>query len=335
MVLRVWRRELMYDPRVKKDAIPAVIAILAVAAGTFALAKVRPDLPMTPSRPFVERTDAEGDGPTSGNVVIHVNGEGITQQEFESFLGGMPENQRQLFANPAGRRMLGEELVKLKLLEQEARKLGIADDPEVRARIAMVRAQLTASRALEQLVKQRSEQRLRAEFEKEKGKTLSLRHILVAYEGGGIPPREGGNAPTPADALTKASAIAARIRGGEDFAKVAAAESDDTQTAGAGGFLGPALPEMLPPEVAGVVRGMKPGSISEPVQTQFGVHVFKVEEPSFEDLRPMLEPRLQQQVAQEVLEELQKGAKVEFDREYFPPQPVSPQSPAEAPGEKG
>ena len=258
-------------------------------------------------------------GVTGGKPVIWVNGEPITESEFAAFIQTAPEDARRNAATSAGRRALAEEIVKLKLLEQEGKKIGVTDDPEFTMQLWLVRSQLTASQALQRLINDRQENRLRVLFEKEKKTAVSLRHVVVAYEGGTVPPRVKRKALSVEQAILKASAIATKLRAGADFAAVAMADSDDLQTASKGGSLGGIRPDMLPPEIATVVDRMAAGSISDPVKTQFGVHIFKVEVPSLDDLRALLAARLHQDITEEVIAGLRKTAKVELDQSFFPP----------------
>src|SRR6185436_13493792 len=313
----------------KKDLPIALLAILLVAAVTFALDRTFPDKPLTPSHPFEAR--AAGAGPAAvkeGKVVMRVNGEPVTEAEVNAFAQSVPEEQRAfLSSNPQGKRMLANEIVKLKMLEQEARRLGVSGEPEVQTQLEMTSAQIMASRALEKIVKPKLEAYVRAEFEKERKDSINLRHIVVAYSGGQIPARDGSARP-PAQAEQKARAIASRLRGGgADFAELARAESDDQQTAMNGGSLGAVNRAMLPPEIATVIAKLQPGQISDPVRTPLGYHIFRTDAPSLEEMRPALMRRAQQQVVMETIEALQKQAKVDFDPGFFPPAPQSPAPP--------
>ena len=60
-------------------------------------------------------------------------------------------------------------------------------------------------------------------------------------------------------------------------------------------------------DVAGVVTKLKPGEYSNPVRTQFGIHVFSVAEPTLEEMRPALLAQLQQKIAQEDVKRLRRG----------------------------
>jgi len=314
---------------VKKDAVIALVAVVLVLAAAYVLASVRPDREPTPSQPFrPESKVAKKKADPNDKIVMHVNGEPVTESEFNSLMAQAPAEQRVFFGSAEGKRLLADELVKLKTLEQEGRRLGVADDPDVRSQLSSLEAQIVAGRTLEKLVREEVDKNIQAEFAKEKASAKTLRHILVAYQGGAVPPRAGK--PLSAEqAKQKAAALVGRIRGGQDFALVARHESDDQQTAPRGGTLGAARPDQLPPQIAAVVKSLGPGQISDPVQTEFGVHIFNVDEPKLEDMREMLTQRMQRQAVEDTVARLQKGAKVELDPKFFPPPrelPVPPKA---------
>jgi len=312
---------------VKKDLTIALIAILVILAATFAIARVRPDLPLTPSQPYAEKAVALTSAPKSGKVIMHVNGEAITEDEYNAFVSAIPEEQRAgVMNNPQGKRLVANEMAKIKLLQQEAARLGVENDPEIRSQLEMSNAQVLALRALQKLVQPKVEQMVREEYEQEKKDAIELWQIAVAYTGGQYPVRDGSQRP-PELAMQKATAIVARLKGGQDFGQLARAESDDPQSAANGGSLGAIRREMLPPEIAAALAAIKPGQISNPVRTPLGVHVFRYQQPTLESMRPALQQRAQQRAMQETMESLQTRAKIEFDPSFFPPAPAQPQQP--------
>ena len=164
---------------------------------------------------------------------------------------------------------------------------------------------------------------MREAYEKDKKQyeVVQLRHILIAYQGGSSPAKSGTPLP-PAEAMKKASAIVGRVRSGGDFAQVATAESDDINSAPRGGQLGPVKRGMLPPEIEFVIFALKDGQISDPVRSQFGIHIFQVTGPktqSFEEAKQGLAAQNQRQRFTEVVEGLRSKAKVDFDPKFFPP----------------
>lgn len=316
-----------------KDISITIIAILVVAAVAFGLSRRSRGLPLTPSSPFKADASDEKKPEAKGSdkVVMSVNGSPITEAQFMTMLQAAPEQNRSFYSTPAGRRTMADELVKLKTLEQEGERMKIADDPEVQTQLEMTRGQIIAGHALEKLVAKRVEGMLQKAYEEQKGKSKSLRHIAIAYDGGQIPPRDPNTKPTVPQAMAKAQAIARELRGGVDFGATAAAVSDDVQSAQKGGLLGPVQPESLPPDIAAVVGKLKLGEISDPLKTQFAIHIFKVEEPTLDDLRPMLVQQVKQQAAKEEMDRLQKAAKVDLDPKFFPPSPTNLSPPTGAP----
>lgn len=310
----------------KRDISIAIAAILIVFGVSFALAKVRPEKPLTPSQPFVPEKAAGGaEKKVAANdkVVMRVNGEPITEREFSAFMSAVPEQQRGMLASPEGRRLLATEVVRMKALEQEGKRLGVADDPQLAAQMDLLRAQVTAQRTLEKIVNEKAESKLRAEYDKVRNDTKTLRHIVIGFEGSMVPPRDQKPL-SPDAAMAKAKGIIATLRAGADFGQTARTESDDLETAKKGGTLGPLSSGQLPPEIEAVVSKLQPGQVSEPVRTQLGYHIFAIGTPTFDDLKPMLLQRVQQQVAQEEMKRLEAAAKVDLDPTYFPSQPPTP-----------
>lgn len=301
----------------KKDLIPAAISLIAIGAICFGIAAARPPAPPQRSPAVVHR----GAAAANGNVVMTVNGEEITEREFAAFIAEAPEQMQMFYASPEGRRILADELVKLKALEQEGRRLGVDKDPEVATRLEMTETNIVAGSALRKIIGNPDEQRLRAAYEKEKPslETTALSHILVAYQGSAVPPRDG-RALTPAQAMTKALQLDARLKRGEDFATLARAESDDTQSAANGGSLGNVPPGSLPPDIQKVTSALRPGEVSAPVTSDFGIHLFKAGERQsqpFEAVRDSLAARMQRDEAEAAMERLHKAAKVDLDPKFF------------------
>jgi peptidyl-prolyl cis-trans isomerase D len=95
------------------------------------------------------------------------------------------------------------------------------------------------------------------------------------------------------------AAAQAALASGTDFAAVAGDFSDDIGSAASGGDLGFTSGDAFPPEMEEAIAQLEPGTVSEPVSTDAGIHLILVTErregtaPSFEQLRPQLEEQLQ------------------------------------------
>jgi peptidyl-prolyl cis-trans isomerase D len=122
------------------------------------------------------------------------------------------------------------------------------------------------------------------------------RHIFIAKEEP-KPPAEEKKEEDPAAAAKKkeaakaqaaqkakeeASAVHARLAGGEDFGKVAAEVSDDVLTKARGGLLGwrPAESLGYGKEVVEAAKKLEPGKVSDPIETPRGFHIIRIDERS-------------------------------------------------------
>ncbi|MEP3442530.1 MAG: peptidylprolyl isomerase [Sulfitobacter sp.] len=113
-----------------------------------------------------------------------------------------------------------------------------------------------------------------------------------------------------------AQAVIEELNGGADFAAVARDKSTGPSGPN-GGQLGWFGPGAMVPEFEEAVVAMEPGKVSEPVKTQFGWHVIKLNEtrvpeaPALEEVREQIELQIRQIRAQEKIEEVTAAAKVD------------------------
>lgn len=303
----------------KRDLVITIAAVAIILGVCYAIAGVRTDQPLTPSRPYTPSA-ASGKKAVDKNdrVIMHVNGEPVTEREFAAFLASVPEQQREMLtADPQGKHIVAEEIAKLKSLEQEGRRLGAENDPESNLMLDFTRSNVYARYALKKLVGTADEKKLRAEYEKNVSNPAASEwsHIMIAYQGGQAPARGGvPSTLSAADAQKKAEALAARIRAGAKFEDVARIESDDERTAAEGGRLPGIDANALPAEV----RTLKSGEVSAPVRTPFGIHLFRLGKVPFDAVRGQLENQAAQEEAVKAAERIAKAAKVDLDPAFFP-----------------
>jgi peptidyl-prolyl cis-trans isomerase C len=261
--------------------------------------------------------------PKPEDIVLSIGAEKITAAEFEGYLAALPE-QVQRMARGTGKRQFAEQLVRMKLLAQEAERRKLDERPDVQKQLQLQRDNLLAGLVFNALAEEApmEESNLRAYYEEHRSEyeSAQARHILVKMKGSPMPPKEGKPELSDEEALAKAQELRKRILGGEDFAAVAEAESDDTGSGANGGDLGRFGRGKMVPEFEDAVFTKPVGEVSEPVKTQFGYHLIQVQErasKSFEEVRPEIEQRMRPEMARSKLESLREQAAVTFDDRYF------------------
>ena len=116
-------------------------------------------------------------------------------------------------------------------------------------------------------------------FEYQTGEQAEASHLLLTPES------EADEEAT----RTLAARLAERARGGEDFAELARTYSADEATAGSGGALGTFGPEEMVPEFSEAVFAMMPGEISDPIRTDYGFHVVRLDRRQAAETQPLEE----------------------------------------------
>ena len=256
-------------------------------------------------------------------VVITVGETTLTAAQLDQIIDSLPEQYRAT-ARGAGRKQFADNIVRILVLSQEGKRRKIDDTPSYRTQSAFQNANLLAGLTYAQIGKDipLDEATVRKYYEdhKQEFEQVQARHILIRMQGSSLPVKPGQKDLTEADALAKATELRKKIEGGADFAALATAESDDSKSAVKGGDLGYFRHGQMVPAFDQAAFAMKPGDLSEPVKTQLGYHIIKVEAhnfKSFEEVRPDLERRMRPELAQKALEDLQKKSNVVLDPEFF------------------
>jgi peptidyl-prolyl cis-trans isomerase C len=206
---------------------------------------------------------------------------------------------------PELRRAVRDDLISLEVLAQEAKKKGLDKDPEVIQQIELANQSVLVSAFVQDYARNHpiSEDQLKQEYDKLKvnlgSKEYKARHILV-------------------DSEAEAKSIIAELGKKGKFDKIAKAKSKDAGSADKGGELDWAVPTNFVPPFASALTSLKKGAYTkEPVKSQYGWHVIKLDDvrdlkiPSFEELKPQIQQRLQQQSIQEYVADLRSKAKIE------------------------
>jgi peptidyl-prolyl cis-trans isomerase C len=275
------------------DPSPRRAPATALRSGAFAVvaAALLLALPMGPA------------GAQSDPVIAKVNGVEVHQSDLTMAEEDMGQNA-QAMTGDAKRDYLLQYISDVILAAQAAEAKKVADQPEFKGRLAFMRNKLLMETLLQQegkaavtpeamkkvydeaVTQMSSEQEVRA------------RHILVPTED-------------------EAKAILAEIKKGTDFAELAKQKSKDPGAAAEGGDLGYFTKDQMVPEFAAVAFKLEKGQVSDPVKTQFGWHIIKVEDkrtkpvPNFEQVKDQVSTYVERKAQAEYIAKLREGAKIE------------------------
>lgn len=263
----------------------------------------------------------------AAKIAARVNGEPIAAAELEN------ELQKRFGADVL------RDLVHQRLILQEARKQNVKTDPavidkrlaemkkqpQVQAMLksgqveegdlrrnlstlvpldALLQSQLTVEEELEYLKRHQDEM-----------ESVTVQHILML------------------DAA-EAEKVQAQAREPKaDFAALAKKYSLDSRTKNQGGLLGEVHRGEVSPEIADALFALKEGEVSPPIQSEDGIHLFRVvkSKTGLEELRPEIRERLISARRGDYLEELRSAAKIETLPPYRLPAALSDAAPTEEP----
>ncbi len=256
-------------------------------------------------------------------VIITVGDMKITAAQFDEMINALPEQSRASARGPA-RKQFADQLVKVMVLSQEGKRRKYDETPTFKMQVMLTNANALAGVTYDHISKEATldEAELRKYYDGHKNEfeQVHARHILIRMQGSPLPVKPGQKELTDAEALAKAQELRKKIEAGGDFAALATAESDDTGSAAKGGDLGSFKKGQMVPAFEEAAFSMKPGELSQPVKSQFGYHIIKVEShdtKTFEEVKPDLEKRLRPEQAQKALSDLEKNAGVSLDPEFF------------------
>ncbi len=255
-------------------------------------------------------------------VVAKVNGAEIRQSDLalaeEEAAGQLPQ-----MTPEAKRDYLITFMADMTLVAKDAEGKKLADTPEFKRRLAFARNKLLMETVLQQegkaAVNDAAMRKVYDDAVKQMGQEQEVRarHILVPTE-------------------EEAKAVEAELKKGADFAELAKSKSKDPG-ASDGGDLGYFTKEQMVPEFSEVAFKLGKGQISDPVKTQFGWHIIKVEDkrlkplPDFEQVKPQIETYVVRKAQAELVTKLRDNAKIErFDQksDAKPADNAAPAAPA-------
>jgi peptidyl-prolyl cis-trans isomerase C len=237
-------------------------------------------------------------------TVAKVNGKNITEadlnlaeQEIGGELGSLPPATR--------RRVLVEFLIENQLFADAAEGQKLSQGQAFDDRMQYWRRRALRDTYFDQSVKSSvSDAEARKFYDEQVGQIkpqeeVKARHILV-------------------EGQEKAKELFEKIAHGGDFAKLAKEFSKDPGTKDEGGDLGFFSRGQMVPQFEDAAFKLKAGEVSQPIETQFGWHIIKVDErrekkpPTFEEVKDRIVGSMIHRKAQDVAADLRSKAKLEY-----------------------
>lgn len=241
-------------------------------------------------------------GTAEAKVLAVVNGKEITDEDVRIATEDMGTSLPPQLEGKARETYVLDFLIDGQLVAQKAKADKLDQAPEFAKKLAYQNEKLLMESLLGQVAKNAvTDAALKATYD-EAAKAqkpepeIHARHILVKEE-------------------SEAKEALKRVKGGEDFAKVAKEVSKDPGSEG--GDLGWFTKDRMVPEFSEAAFKLEPGKISDPVKSPFGWHIIKVEEkrqtsfPPFDEVKDQVSRYVVQKAQSELVVELRKNAKIE------------------------
>lgn len=280
----------------------ASLASLGLAAGLVALSS----LPLVAQEAApAAQTAAPAAVPVDPNAIVAtINGENVTEaditlaeQDLGQQFGNLPPEQRRAAALSS--------IIEIRLMAAQAVEKGLDKDADFQRRLAFLDQRALHGELVEKEVAGKiTDDEIRARYDKEIAaqkpvNEVHARHILVKTK-------------------EEADAIIKKLDGGEDFQKLANENTTDPSGKTSGGDLGFFGPGQMVPEFEKAALALEIGAYSkEPVQTQFGWHIIKVEDkrtqqpPAFDTVKEQVRSLLIREKYIELVKQVRAAGKVE------------------------
>ncbi len=257
----------------------AVTLLLGMALGLAPVAAFAQDA-AAPAAPAAAAPAASPEAvvATIGDLTITEADLAFAAEDLQQELQQVPAEERRAF--------LVTVLIDMKVMAKAAKDAGMADNALFKRRLAYLEertlrrdyfTQKIAASVTEDSIKAAYDEYVKAFKPVEE---VHARHILVATE-------------------EEAKAVKAELDGGKPFEVLAMEKTTDPSGKQNGGDLGFFSKGMMVPEFEAVAFTLEPGKISDPVQSQFGWHIIKLEEKRMSAPPPI--EQLQQQLGQQVM----------------------------------
>lgn len=264
-------------------------------------------------------------------ILAKIGDKKIMMSDFKRFISYYDaEKQKILEQQPQFKARILRRIVQGMVLSKIAKDQGFDKRPDIKEEIELMLNDLIASEYLKKEVVGKinvteEDMKLYYKTHEEEFKTPEMvraRHILIKVN-------RSASEEEKKRAREKAEDILKRIKTGEEFAKLASEFSDDPGSKNKGGDLGFFPKGRMVPDFEKVAFSLKPGEVSDIVETPFGFHIIKVEERKDSVLEPYekIKDKVKERVfndfrkarVDEFIEKAMKDAGVELNLEPFMP----------------
>lgn len=222
------------------------------------------------------------DNKNKNEVLANVNGKEITKQDVIGFISQMQGGQQ--FLNPQGINQIANELVNQELIYIDALDKNLDEDEEFKKELEFTKSNLLKNYAMHKLFSdiKVDDEEIKDYYDNnkeavKKPKTYKASHILVEDED-------------------TAKKVIDEIENGKDFE--VAADEYSIDKAAKGGNLGEFPKGTMVKEFEDALDKLDEGEVSQPVKTQFGFHVIKLDHvheaylPEFDEIKDRIHDTL-------------------------------------------
>jgi peptidyl-prolyl cis-trans isomerase C len=254
--------------------------------------------------------------PAFAKVLAKVDGLEITDDDVKIALEDIGPTLPQQIQGPQREAYVLDYLIDMKLAAKKFIADKMAAGPEIVRKTEYYKDKVLSETVLGGVAKNAAtDAEMKKVYDEAKSKEkpeeeAHARHILVPTEN-------------------EAKDVLKRLKGGEEFAKVAKEVSKDPGSEG--GDLGWFTKERMVPEFADAAFKLNKGQLSEPVKSQFGWHIIQLEDkrtkefPPYDAVKEQIASYVAQKAQSDLIMDLRKGAKIERTE---PPAPELPPAPA-------
>ena len=244
-------------------------------------------------------------------VLAIISGNEITENDLNNIIMRYPEDKRGYFSSDMGKKQLLEQMVQFELMNKLGLEMELDKTEEFKAQVKQVEkdllTQATVNKVLSEITVTEDDAKKYYEANKDmfKGKeAVSAKHILVDNE-------------------ELCSDVKNKIENGELSFEEAAKQYSTCPSKEQGGNLGVFGRGMMVPEFEEAAFELELEKVSEPVKTQFGYHLIKVDaknEPKtseFADVKNQIIQKLIQENQEKKYLDLIKELEAKYDVKRF------------------